>query len=543
MTRLKISLRRNTNDRPERPPPPGPPHAKPAAPTADELNTSLLTVSNGGNDTLNKNMFGQFKGFSLKPLPMSKPSIVGAANVAYVHPVSKLIDNEAATEHIPIRAAPPPPAPVPVPVHKPPSQPPKPEKPLVSTLLRTASNVSASFLKDSMPQQQSQPPVAVEPKERPQISSPILNTSTCSSAKQLMTNRINQFENIAPNSTKHEPIPYIEHVPQSPSPEKKPALNPAPNPPKQPLEKKKSFRDVEISAPVKNVSFGRSQSLRDTPNQSPFKRNNESATVSRMYAKKRPNSIVGRPRNPPPRPPGQPNLPHSASASTVSLPQSKVYDDCETVHGDNDNVYSIIEDSPSANTSNGLLNEIVNEIENRNLNSIYSQAVGKSARDNQSHLYDEVPSIYQNDIRNEISQVPPELPKPNEKRNDRPKANDVPIVPIKPAFVNKISSVNNTSPASRSIRGSNMSSFRRIDSPAINNTEASVTATDQSATKVLNATAIDSKPKKPEPLTKKPPVQAINRTPSAPTTAPNSKVLAMQKKFEGRIGNSSTTKK
>lgn len=503
-------------------------------------------------------MFGQFKGFTLKPLPMTKPSIVGASNVAYVHPVSKNIDNEASNEHIPVRVAPPPPVPS---VHKAQSIS---EKPIVSTLLRTASNVSASFLKDHSSQhqlQQNLPPSKPEIKERPKISSPIWNTSTCTSAKELISNRINQFESQAVSSqpTKHEPIPYIEHVPQSPPPVNrveydKPAskLN-AQSEQSNGLVKKKSFRDLEISAPIKNVNFGRSQSMRDAPSQSPFKRNKEAATVSRVYGKKRPNSIVDRPRNPPPRPPGPPGMVHSASASASSLTHSKEYDDCEaaptsidTVPDKGDNLYCIIDEVKSPPVpcgSNGLLNEIVNEIETRNLHSIYSQA--KKPKKQPDNLYDEVPSIYENDARDDISPVPPELPKPNEKRGEKMKDNDAPMVPIKPAYVSPI--VKTNSPASRNIRGANMSSFRRADPPAVPKAATVNYATDQSttATNKTNGLIGDSKPKKPEPLSKKPPVQ-INRTLSGRTTsphAPTSTVLAMQKRFESGSAPNTITKK
>lgn len=530
--RFKISLRRNPPS--DRPPPP-PPAVKPSAPPSDELNTSLLNGQNGENPT-GKNMFGQFKGFTLKPLPMSKPNIVGASNVAYVHPVSKNIDNAASNDHIPVRAAPPPPI---APVHK---QNPKIEKPIVSTLLRTASNVSSSFLKDHS-SQPIVPSAKSEIKERPKISSPIWNTSTCTSAKELISNRVNQFESQSNNThaTKHEPIPYIEHIPKSPPLKRtEPALVNGITVPEQKQQSNgKPLRDVETSAPVKSVNFGRSQSMRDAPSQSPFKRNQEAATISRVYKKNRPNSIVDRPRNPPPRPPGPAGMVHSASASASNLTHSKEYDDCEaapssidTLPDNADNVYCIIDEfqSSSSPPADGLLSEIVNEIETRNMNSIYSQA--KKPKKPADNLYDEVPSIYENDPRTNMSPspTPPELPKPNEKRDGRTANNEVPVVPIKPAYVSPI--VKTNSPASRSIRGVNMSSFRKAELPAASNQSSSTN----------NAQAGDVA-KKPEPLTKKPPVQ-VGRTLSGRatgTSTPSPTVLAMQKKFENR--SNATTKK
>lgn len=491
-------------------------------------------------------MFGQFKGFTLKPLPMSKPNIIGASNVAYVHPVSKTIEKQVATENIPIRAAPPPPN-----VIKPPAAT---EKPTVSSLLRTASNVSASFLKDHTTQQ---PPIQKpELKERPKISSPILNTSTCSSAKELMSNRINQFQaKTIATSTRNESVPYVECIARSALSLKKNELSKvaAQTEPKSIMAEKKSFRDLEISAPIKNVNFGRSQSLRDAPSQSPFKRNQESATISRIYGnKKRPNSIVDRPRNPPPRPPGPPGMVHSSSAMVSSIPHSKDYDDCEaavsseSIPEKNDNVYCVIDDykpssPPLAKASSGLLSEIVNEIENRNVHSIYSHATGKNQiKEQPNNLYDEVPSIYQNDI-NSAPPIPPELPKPNEKRNEKPKSTEAPVVPIKPAFVNP--ALKKTGPTSRNLRGATMSSFRKAEPSPLAKPESSLTDSN-SGTHSASLTA-DAKTKKIDQLAKKPPIQ-VNRTfsgRSTATTAPNSAVLSLQKKFEGRANSSPTTKK
>lgn len=105
----------------------------------------------------------------------------------------------------------------------------------------------------------------------------------------------------------------------------------------------------------------------------------------RLAGSRRPTSIpaCSRPTSPPPCPPSQ-----TSTQSSAKLAYCNSYPSSE--HDTEDNIYAVIEESPTdeektpenspsskkpatlANTSDGLLTEIVNEIQARNMDSIYS---------------------------------------------------------------------------------------------------------------------------------------------------------------------------
>ncbi|CAH1286643.1 unnamed protein product [Diabrotica balteata] len=170
---------------------------------------------------------------------------------------------------------------------------------------------------------------------------------------------------------------------------------------------KESLRNIEISNPIpqKNIEINvstlpvdsattknvvmRAQSMRatkqtDRPSIQTF------GSMRQPNGYKRPLSIPSgsRPKNPPP-----PRPPLEKSQEKSECDQSDQYDDClneevplatgTTSSPSGDNIYAVIEDSPvvspeskpsnsGSSESMGLLGEIVNEIQSRNFDSIYS---------------------------------------------------------------------------------------------------------------------------------------------------------------------------
>lgn len=343
---MKISVR-HYPDRPP-PPPPSAPLSQLSPSSTDDMNATLLKSSNSSEDPIKRELFGNFKGFSLKPLPMTKPSIVGASNVAYVHPVAK---TESTSEHcVPTRAAP-----------LPPSNSPK----IHQIKFSPKSSPSAyRYQNISEPDKESpETPIEVklfatksDAKERPKISHPVLENSTVSvkdlistanSSQTQATNKITLLKPVLQNQSKtvtskpnHLPLAKVENG----------TLD------------KSALKKLEISAPIKTVSLNRSQSMRSPSADKNQAKRNVLASGSMRYpsGSKRP-VVVDRPKNPPPPRPSLRNI--YANENTSS--QSNIDDS-------SDNIYCVIEDVKESPPQNGLLSEIVNEIENRNLNSIYS---------------------------------------------------------------------------------------------------------------------------------------------------------------------------
>lgn len=378
-------------------PPPSPPNANSTTTNIDETNASLLKVpKNDEDDILKQTMFGHFKGFSLKPLPMSKPNIVGASNVAYVTPVAKSPEPDSSNPNLPIRSAPPPPIHTKIAAFQ--SQ-------TLTVPDKTAKHKINPYKPSTVfPREEAHQMPTMhrpDPKDRPQISSPILKNSTCE-AKELMSPKRQ-----APNITSvmpikkepAQPVQPIAHTIPMPQPiESKSGSDtlkriasflkkqePKGSLPKKLTIDRSALKNLEISAPIKTVNFGRSQSMRSPSSEAAPKRNIlASASMRQPSGNKRPVSIVDRPRNPPP-----PRPPAITSATNSQSPHSNVYDDCESsslkgfnnsIANSTDNIYCVIDEKPplppanKVDTKSGLLGEIVNEIENRNMNSIYSVA-------------------------------------------------------------------------------------------------------------------------------------------------------------------------
>lgn len=331
------------------------------------MNATLLKVANNvQEDPVKRELFGSFKGFSLKPLPMSKPNIMGAANVAYVHPVAKA---GSVNECLPSRVAPLPPPPAVTAITNSPKKSQFKSSPNLSpSSSYRYQNINATS-KDSP-----ETPIEVklfatksDAKERPKISNPVLENSTVS-VKELIATA---------NSTQpkvHTQKPSAPHA----STMEKGAIN-----------KKNSIKKLDISAPIKSVTFGRSQSMRSPSSEkAPVKRNALASGSMRYPPGKRPkNPPPPRPSNAPP-PPGNNN-----SNSSLRNIYANTNDDGDLSNANSsDNIYCVIEDVKESPPQNGLLSEIVNEIENRNGNSIYSTS--KNQRKNTTNAIE--PTTYEN---------------------------------------------------------------------------------------------------------------------------------------------------
>ncbi len=386
------------------------------------MNSSLLkSGENVDSNGVNNNIpYGRFKGYTLKPLPISRTPQINAPNVAFVHPVSKISENTNVPNGIPNRVAPP----VPKPPNVARSQTQvKPVKPIVN---RSNSVLPSKYSSEVAP---ALPPLNPGATPRPLISSPILEASTCS-AKELIS------------PLRHNAEKYADKVPVRPAPsvpvqptittdtntnqsridvvqnlkkakdgtmkrialllkkdEKPSTTSTLSRNPSKTLDKEK-LRNIQISAPITADSDGehepersfvnRTQSMRDPSSTAVVKRANIQTfgSMRQPGSLKRPGSIVGsRPKSPPPpRPP--------APATNQNTKVCNEYDSCEAVEAplaqiaessptNSDNIYAVIEEyqSPAKipipvekvdSTGIGLLSEIVNEIENRNLDSIYS---------------------------------------------------------------------------------------------------------------------------------------------------------------------------
>lgn len=360
---LKVSVRHY----PDRPAPPAPPSVpQQLSPSStDDMNATLLKSNNVNGEPVNlkRELFGSFKGFSLKPLPMTKPNIMGAANVAYVHPVAKA---ESINEQcMPSRVAPLPPPPAAT----------------ATNSLQKPQNKSSGKSSPSSPyryqninattKDSPETPIEVklfatksDAKERPKISHPVLENSTVSVKDMIATANATQ-----PKVHNHKP----NNPPTSTMPEKG-AIN------------KNSIKKLDISPPIKTVTFGRSQSMRSpSTEKAPVKRNLLASGSMRYPPGKRPKNP------PPPRPSNAPPVPNTNNAQLRNI-YANTNDDLSSANS-SDNIYCVIEDVKESPPQNGLLSEIVNEIENRNTNSIYSTSKNQrknATNSNESTTYENI---------------------------------------------------------------------------------------------------------------------------------------------------------
>lgn len=151
----------------------------------DDMNSALLKKSSSTDTDSSPptvNMFGKFRGFTLKPLAQSNgPITAGANNIAYVHPVTKNNSNASdsnSSSNNPKKA---PPIPKPPVVILNNSVSPKKLKPKANNVTFTATEVGKVVGKDiDIEEKPALPPLNPGQTGRPIISSPILENSTCS---------------------------------------------------------------------------------------------------------------------------------------------------------------------------------------------------------------------------------------------------------------------------------------------------------------------------------------------------------------------------
>lgn len=375
------------------------------------MNSSLLRPS---SDVENNYIFGKFKGFTLKPLP-SANKVANTPKVAYVHPVTKA-SNEVDLHIVPTREAPPPPAP----------------KHGINATINKFNHLNSTSTPPALP------PLNKGSTARPIISNPILEGTTCD-AKEVPS--VVKYPTIrpAPAPPKNDQkaafddgvLPEVLINPTSNIVDKKPKdgtlsriqsflkKDPSPKPEKvhkqlKAIDKDK-LKDLQISSPIlitqvplkdasddndeKRTKIKRAQSMRDPPSPPAVKPSLNSFGSMRQP---RPKSIVDRPTlPPPPRPPAPVKLPTLAQPET----SPNEYDDCESHEAVTpDNIYSVIEESPKSPStgrvtqqgsieSMGLLSEIVNEIENRNFDSIYAASTMKKKKKPNETTYANAKSV------------------------------------------------------------------------------------------------------------------------------------------------------
>lgn len=513
--------------------PPPPQQLSPSS--TDDMNATLLKPQGTRDNVLKKEIFGNFKGFSLKPLPMSKPSIVGASNVAYVHPVTKNVEPTEVRDQtcMPIRSAPPPPAPSKVVTI---------QKPMNSA---PTDPSTAPFLQKSILKPAPGPPTDVkmfavkdETKERPKISSPILENSTCT-VKELMSpkremNAVPSLHTIQNQQTLLKNRPQVGTTKVSSDAGKHNDTMPR----KFTIDKS-ALKTLEISAPIKSVNFGRSQSMR-SPNSetAPPKRIAlASASMRRPAGVKRPLSIVDRPKNPPPPRPPQPS-----TSPTHDEMSRNDYDDCETIEAEQnldsignstDNIYCVIDEcKASASPNNGLLSEIVNEIDKRNLNSIYST----STKSKGAHKVDETEQTYANLSNPSISNSFPSRGPPT------PPPKNPEIVPNENIYMNttanqkQIRPTNGIASSGKSITAA-VSANRVVGAPsAVAKSKPTIASKPNS---VLSKESSQTDLRKT--LTKSN-LNAVRRPPATNSSATSSSVKSLHKKFESAAAAASAAK-
>ncbi|XP_032309037.1 disintegrin and metalloproteinase domain-containing protein 12 isoform X2 [Drosophila ananassae] len=392
-------------------PPPGNGLLKSTPSSTDDMDSALLKTP-ADSAPATAGMFGKFDGFTLRPLnDATTPSgNYSGPNVAFVQPT---VQQDAGA---PQRAAPPPPAtktpsspkpettwvrPAPA---LPPPNPGSTARPIISPPKLDSSTLTMVPLKgstdDLSPRSGSVPPPPV-----PLHSDPKLNMKRDGTIRRLTSflkkdekpplkektyidrERLRTLEISAPM-----PVPT---APQTESSNSDSETTPREEETQNLVKRAQSMRSPTKKVPLQ--SFGSMRSPPGLPRPKSGQVNNSSGT--------------SRPKSPPPRPPPvvvkKTNSIISASGyqrpvSTAQRSVENTYDDCEFVEREarasNDDIYSVIDEIPPAaqtlkrsdlvanRTSNGsdmgLLNEIVNELEKINGESVYSGkpvAVGATA--------------------------------------------------------------------------------------------------------------------------------------------------------------------
>ncbi|XP_065167379.1 disintegrin and metalloproteinase domain-containing protein 12-like isoform X2 [Atheta coriaria] len=393
-----------------------PPFSPESPKKSAEDNHSLLSSENPQDE-----FFGQFKGYTLTPIK-KVPAKTEDKPLGVVRPapqVPKVAPVKPNVKKVHTVKTPPPPV----------------------------GNMAAANVSATTSEPPALPPLNPGAHPRPIISSPTLQNSTCT-AKELIS-PLRNAPKVPPSvatidaavphrqapapppqvspKVEHHPTPHVTFAPSptqqhSPPPakEKKTTtlnriasfLKPEKKPPKTPKSFiEKDLRSVDISGPIPQNErhtpekpVTRAQSMKATE---PLTKPKLQSFGSMRDPSKRPVSMVGsRPKSPPPPAPSVPiatkqDRPQSPPAKNkIQSQYQNQYDDCltaplarsESTSPSNDNIYAVIEDSPtspaslkspqsppSKNTSHstsnesfGLLGEIVNEIQNRNFDSIYS---------------------------------------------------------------------------------------------------------------------------------------------------------------------------
>lgn len=501
---MKISVR-HYPDRPAPPPPSsGPQQLSPSS--TDDMNATLLKANNGQEDPVKRELFGSFKGFSLKPLPMSKPNIMGAANVAYVHPVAKSIN-----ECMPSRVAPLPPPPAATATattNSPKKSQIKPSPKLSPSSSYRYQNINATS-KDSP-----ETPIEVklfasksDAKERPKISYPVLENSTMS-VKDLIATA---------NSTQpkvHTQKPTSSH----PATVEKGAIN------------KNSIKKLDISAPIKSITFGRSQSMRSPSSEKAPTKRNALASGSMRYPPGK------RPKNPPPPRPSNAPPPPSSSTNNASLRNiyANTSDDGNLSSANSsDNIYCVIEDVKESPPQNGLLSEIVNEIENRNGNSIYSTS--KNQRKHPTNAIEpnetyenvgnaknsEKPSAQNDNLYMNTAEIVEEPIPKSQSQNEVPKSTNVSAIAKKLAGTSSVFGNGGLKPTIAA------------KPPTISNTTNSKSSS--ASSKEMNQTDSTKKPyTRPVYATAVGKSRTVGRATITPSITPTSTVRQMHRRFENR---------
>jgi hypothetical protein len=381
----------------------------------------------------NNNMFGRFKGFTLKPLPdPARGNSATANNIAYVHPVNRQESSSGVT-----RAAPLPP--------KIDNRHPKQVQPVQPIVHKSTSNseeiatnlekVEFSNVGPALPPPNPKP---AHSKSHPRlvISNPILENSTCT-AKELQSplkNTNNHNRTLPPVRPAPAPPQYhnenlfasceilINPVSADKVPTNKNGTlkrlasllkkdgSEVPSIPASQVKATKTIdreklKNIQISSPIPIVDGDivedeatkilRSQSMRDP--QPVVKRQPNFKSFGSM---RRPPSIVDRPTVPPPRPPAP--MPFTASVAKEnqnpsfaknSVNSCNEYDDCEAVEANlahiseesspsspTDNIYSVIDEPPPSQQQSAAQNpnnDGINGSTDSNLGSLLGEIVSE----------------------------------------------------------------------------------------------------------------------------------------------------------------------